>query len=176
MLNRCLGLLSAGPGRNHLVRPCARRDILDLKKLRGKKLVSKIGNSRRYEATPEGLKVMTPRVAMRSSALNRITPRHSRKRTPRHARHLRRAGNSRLKHRQSFFHACTSATMSPPTLESRGRTDVIRALSAHCIEYQSNFHSIQSAAAVYLRRPWQPGLAAPLPHPNPCKVTCLATR
>ncbi len=51
-----------------------------------------------------------------------------------------------------FFHACTSATMSPPTLESRGRTDVIRALSAHCIEYQSNFHSIQSAAAVYLRR------------------------
>jgi len=42
--------------------------------------------------------------------------------------------------------------MSPPTLESRGRTDVIRALSAHCIEYQSNFHSIQPAAAVYLRR------------------------
>src|SRR5260370_26512826 len=38
------------------------------------------------------------------------------------------------------------------TLESRGRTDVIRALSAHCIGYHSNFHSIQPAPAVYLRR------------------------
>jgi len=51
-----------------------RQAAYDLKKLRGKKLGSKIGNSRRYEATPEGLKAMTPRVAMRSSALNRITP------------------------------------------------------------------------------------------------------
>jgi len=37
-------------------------------------------------------------------------------------------------------------------LESRGRTDVIRALSAHNIGYHSNFHSIQPAPAVYSRR------------------------
>jgi len=36
-----------------------RQAAYDLKKLRGKKLVSKIGSSRRYEATPEGLKAMT---------------------------------------------------------------------------------------------------------------------
>src|SRR5689334_20095743 len=34
-------------------------------------------------------------------------------------------------------------------LESRGRVDVIRALSAHSIGYHSNFHSIQPAPAVY---------------------------
>ena len=38
------------------------------------------------------------------------------------------------------------------TLESRGRADVIRALSAHCIGYHSNFHSIQPVPAEYLRR------------------------
>src|SRR5882672_6769545 len=37
-------------------------------------------------------------------------------------------------------------------LESRGRADVIRALSAHNIGYHSDFHSIQPAPAVYLRR------------------------
>jgi hypothetical protein len=37
-------------------------------------------------------------------------------------------------------------------LEGRGRTDVIRALSQHAIGYHSNFHSIQPAPAVYLRR------------------------
>src|SRR5947199_5042473 len=37
-------------------------------------------------------------------------------------------------------------------LEKRGRTDVIRALAAHSIGYHSNFHSIQPAPAVYLRR------------------------
>src|SRR5437016_12674532 len=37
-------------------------------------------------------------------------------------------------------------------LESRGRTDVIRALAAHSIGYHSNFHSIQPTPAVYLRR------------------------
>src|SRR5260370_26323034 len=37
-------------------------------------------------------------------------------------------------------------------LESRGRTDVIRALSRHSIGYHSNFHSIQPAPAVYLKR------------------------
>ena len=38
------------------------------------------------------------------------------------------------------------------TLERRGRTDVIRALSRHAIGYHSNFHSVQPAPAVYLRR------------------------
>ena len=38
------------------------------------------------------------------------------------------------------------------TLEQRGRKDVIRALSKHCIGYHSNFHSIQPVPAVYLRR------------------------
>src|SRR5712691_6452068 len=38
------------------------------------------------------------------------------------------------------------------TLESRGRGDVIRALSAHNIGYHSDFHSIQPVPAVYLRR------------------------
>src|SRR5260370_40780949 len=33
------------------------------------------------------------------------------------------------------------------TLESRGRTDVIRALAPHCIGYHSNFHSIPPAPA-----------------------------
>jgi hypothetical protein len=37
-------------------------------------------------------------------------------------------------------------------LEARGRTDVIRALSKHCIGYHSNFHSIPPAPSVYLRR------------------------
>ena len=37
-------------------------------------------------------------------------------------------------------------------LQSRGRTDVIRALSHHAIGYHSNYHSIPPAPAVYLRR------------------------
>ncbi len=36
-------------------------------------------------------------------------------------------------------------------LESRGRTDVIRALSRHDIGYHSNFHSFQPTPALYLR-------------------------
>lgn len=37
-------------------------------------------------------------------------------------------------------------------LESRGRIDVIRALSRHSIGYHSNFHSVHPAPAEYLRR------------------------
>ncbi len=37
-------------------------------------------------------------------------------------------------------------------LEARRRIDVIRALSHHCIGYHSNWHSIQPAPSVYLRR------------------------
>ena len=36
-------------------------------------------------------------------------------------------------------------------LESRGRTDVIRALGHHDVGYHSNFHSIQPTPALYLR-------------------------
>src|SRR3954453_9983424 len=36
-------------------------------------------------------------------------------------------------------------------LESRKRTDVIRALSRHAIGYHSNYHSIHPAPAEYLR-------------------------
>jgi len=46
-----------------------RQAAYDLKKLRGKKLVSKIGNSRRYEATPEGLKAMTALTVLRDKVL-----------------------------------------------------------------------------------------------------------
>lgn len=37
-------------------------------------------------------------------------------------------------------------------LQSRGREDVIRALSHHAIGYHTNFHSVQPAPAVYLER------------------------
>ena len=37
-------------------------------------------------------------------------------------------------------------------LESRGRTDVVRALSRHNIGYHSNWHSIQPTPAVYLKQ------------------------
>ena len=50
-----------------------RQAAYDLKKLRGKKLVSKIGNSRRYEATPEELNAMTARTATKCS--NPCSPR-----------------------------------------------------------------------------------------------------
>ncbi len=36
-------------------------------------------------------------------------------------------------------------------LESRGRQDVIRALSAHDVGYHSNFHSVQPTPALYLK-------------------------
>jgi hypothetical protein len=36
-------------------------------------------------------------------------------------------------------------------LESRGRTDVLRALARHSIGYHSNYHSLQPVPAVYLR-------------------------
>jgi hypothetical protein len=45
-------------------------------------------------------------------------------------------------------------------LESRGRTDVIRALSHHDIGYHSNFHSVQPTPALYLREMgWLDGAA-----------------
>ena len=46
-----------------------RQAAYDLKKLRGKKLVSKIGNSRRYEATPQGLKAMATLAVLRDKVI-----------------------------------------------------------------------------------------------------------
>jgi len=51
-----------------------RQAAYDLKKLRGKKLVSKIGNSRRYEATPHGLKAMAALAVLRDKVHRRLVP------------------------------------------------------------------------------------------------------
>jgi len=41
----------------------------DLKKLRGKQIVRRIGHTRRYETVPAGLKAMTALVVLRSKAI-----------------------------------------------------------------------------------------------------------
>jgi hypothetical protein len=47
----------------------ARRAAYDLKKLRGKKIVRRIGRTRRYESVPKGLKAMTALVVLRNKAI-----------------------------------------------------------------------------------------------------------
>jgi hypothetical protein len=47
----------------------ARRAAYDLKKLRGKKIVRRIGRTRRYESMPKGLKAMTALVVLRNKAI-----------------------------------------------------------------------------------------------------------
>src|SRR5205814_7516011 len=47
----------------------ARRAAYDLKKLRGKKIVRRIGQTRRYESIPKGLRAMTALVVLRSKAI-----------------------------------------------------------------------------------------------------------
>jgi hypothetical protein len=46
-----------------------RRAAYDLKKLRGKGLIRKIGTSRRYEAEPDGLRAMTALVILREKVI-----------------------------------------------------------------------------------------------------------
>jgi hypothetical protein len=46
-----------------------RQAAYDLKKLRGKEFVSKMGNSRRYESTPKGLKAMAALAVLRDKVL-----------------------------------------------------------------------------------------------------------
>ena len=46
-----------------------RRAAYDLKKLRGKKVVQRIGKTRRYETIPMGLKAITALVVLRSKAI-----------------------------------------------------------------------------------------------------------
>ena len=43
----------------------ARRAAYDIKKLRGKGMLQKVGNSRRYEVVPEGLRAMVALVVLR---------------------------------------------------------------------------------------------------------------
>src|SRR5215470_2870781 len=47
----------------------ARRAAYDLKKLRGKKIVRRIGRTRRYESLPKGLTAMTALVVLRNKAI-----------------------------------------------------------------------------------------------------------
>lgn len=47
----------------------ARRAAYDLKKLRGKKIVRRIGKTRRYEALPKGLRAMVALVVLRDKAI-----------------------------------------------------------------------------------------------------------
>ena len=46
-----------------------RRAAYDLKKLRGKKVVRRIGQTRRYESIPRGLRAMTALVVLRNKAI-----------------------------------------------------------------------------------------------------------
>jgi len=47
----------------------ARRAAYDLKKLRGKKIVRRIGQTRRYDSMPNGLKAMAALVVLRNQAI-----------------------------------------------------------------------------------------------------------
>jgi hypothetical protein len=47
----------------------ARRAAYDLKKLRGKQIVSRIGKTRRYEPVPSGLRMMTAFIVLRDKAI-----------------------------------------------------------------------------------------------------------
>jgi phenylalanyl-tRNA synthetase beta subunit len=46
-----------------------RRAAYDLKKLRGKKVVRRIGQTRRYESLPQGLRAMTALMVLRNKAI-----------------------------------------------------------------------------------------------------------
>ena len=50
----------------------ARRAAYDLKKLRGKKIVRRIGRTRRYESLPKGLRAMAALVVLRNQAIKPI--------------------------------------------------------------------------------------------------------
>jgi len=50
----------------------ARRAAYDLKKLRGKKIVRRIGQTRRYESLPKGLRAMAALVVLRNKAIKPI--------------------------------------------------------------------------------------------------------
>jgi hypothetical protein len=67
----------------------ARQAAYDLKKLRGKQLVHKIGQSRRYETTPEGLRTITALLLLREKVIKPLlagTGKPRRGRKPKHQR------------------------------------------------------------------------------------------
>jgi hypothetical protein len=55
-----------------------RRAAYDLKKLRGKGMVNKIGLSRRYEPIPEGLRAMTALLVLREKVIRPLLAASSR--------------------------------------------------------------------------------------------------
>ena len=54
----------------HQTQYSPRQAAYDLKKLRGKHIVSRIGHTRRYEALPSGLRAMTALIVLRNKAIN----------------------------------------------------------------------------------------------------------
>jgi hypothetical protein len=63
----------------------ARRAAYDLKKLRGKKIVTRVGRTRRYESMPKGLKAMTALVVLRNKAIKPLLAATQELRPPRGA-------------------------------------------------------------------------------------------
>ena len=63
----------------------ARRAAYDIKKLRGKDMVRKIGASRRYEPLHEGLRAMTALVVLREKVIRPLLAASTRPQPPLHA-------------------------------------------------------------------------------------------
>ena len=51
-----------------------RHAAYDLKKLRGKQIIRRIGHTRRYEPLPTGLRAMTALIVLRNKAINPPLP------------------------------------------------------------------------------------------------------
>jgi hypothetical protein len=60
----------------------ARRAAYDLKKLRGKGMLRKIGTSRRYETEPTGLRAITALVVLREKVIKPLLAAAQRPRSP----------------------------------------------------------------------------------------------
>ena len=74
-----------------------RRAAYDLKKLRGKHIVARIGKTPRYEAIPEGLKAMAALIMLREKAIKPLLA------AAKHPRRSRRPSNSNSD-RRSLLH------------------------------------------------------------------------
>src|ERR1700757_3114067 len=97
-----------------------RRAAYDLKKLRAKKIVQRIGQTRRYESTASGLRAMVALVVLRNKAIKPLLAAGQRRRKSRGAQNPRPIDQHyetiawpckaslmswgwRMKHRQLFF-------------------------------------------------------------------------
>ena len=78
----------------------ARRAAYDLKKLRGKQIVSRIGKTQRYQPVPSGLRTMTALIVLRDKA---IKPLLAAAHPPRHAGCFLPVGPSRMNVDKYFF-------------------------------------------------------------------------